>query len=84
MAWTRKLKAPIALDDGRRLVTLADARALMIGLPELHLQNGPWQAAAALLLRAAKGKAASMEELQRQLEIAVKAEGLVLGQRRKR
>jgi tetraacyldisaccharide-1-P 4'-kinase len=54
MRRTHKLKAPIALDDGRRLVTLADDRTLIMGLPERRLQNGHWQPAGALLLRSTK------------------------------
>jgi hypothetical protein len=45
MSWTRKLKAPIVLDGGRALVTLADAPALIAGLLQRHLGNGYWQAA---------------------------------------
>ena len=75
--WTPKLKAPIELDDGRRLVTAADARSLMIGLPEDHLHSSHWQAAGTLLMRAVTKKSVSMDELQSQLLIAIRAEGLL-------
>jgi hypothetical protein len=33
MPWTRKLKAPILLNDDRRVETLSDARKIIQGLP---------------------------------------------------
>jgi hypothetical protein len=34
MPWVRKFDEPIALKDGRTIATLADARRLMVSLPE--------------------------------------------------
>ena len=34
MSWSRKLPQPVRLRDGRELITLSDARALILGLPE--------------------------------------------------
>jgi hypothetical protein len=34
MSWTSKLKTPMALKDGRMLETLADARAVILGMSE--------------------------------------------------
>jgi hypothetical protein len=34
MSWTGKFKIPLALKDGRAIETLADARAVILGLPE--------------------------------------------------
>jgi len=86
MPWTRKLKALIALDDGRRLVTLADARALMMGLSERHLANGHWLYAGELLLKAAEPDTTKvdLEAAERQLDVALKGEGLLERVRRKR
>jgi len=85
MPWTRKLKARIALDDGRRLVTLADVRALMMALPERHLANGHWLHAGELLLKAAEPDAtkADLDAAERQLAVALRGEGLLERVRRK-
>ena len=57
MTWRAALPSPIALNDGRTIATLSDARDLMLGLPELHTRNPHWQYAAELLLKAAKAPA---------------------------
>jgi hypothetical protein len=77
MPWTRKLKAPILLNDDRRVETLSDARKIIQGLPERHLQNEHWQSVAALLTGAAKDKSVSIDEVTAQLSRALKAEGLI-------
>jgi hypothetical protein len=76
MAWTRNLTPPIVLKDGRVLETLSDVREVMLSLPERHLQNGHWVYAGQLLMAAATDKGVSMHEVQQQLSIALKAEGL--------
>ena len=53
MSWDRKLK-PIALNDGRNIATLADARELLLALPDRQQRNSQWQYAAELLLYAAE------------------------------
>jgi hypothetical protein len=75
--WTRKLTPPIVLKGGRVLETLADVRELMLSLPERHLGNGHWVYAGQLLMAAATDKGVSMHEVQQQLSIALKAEGLI-------
>ena len=37
MSWSRKLPQPVRLRDGRELITLSDARALILGLPKATL-----------------------------------------------
>ena len=77
MAWIRKLTPPIQLRDDRQLETLGDVRELMLGLPERHLQNGHWVYAGQLLMAAATDKGVSLHDVQQQLSIALKAEGLI-------
>ena len=54
MPWTRKLYEPITLKDGRKLVTLDDARAFMLKLPARHQLRPTWQYAGELVLKAAE------------------------------
>lgn len=76
MTWRTKLPAPIALNDGRTLTTLSEARALILSLPGRHQRNEHWQYAAGLLLdSAASGR--SLKETADQLKIALRAEGLL-------
>jgi hypothetical protein len=77
MAWTRKLTPPVELEDGRRLETLADVRELMLSMSESHLRNGHWVYAGQLLMAAATDKGVSMHDVQQQLAVALKAEGLI-------
>jgi hypothetical protein len=74
MSWTRKLAAPIRLDDGRILRTLADVRALLLSLSPPQQANATWQASGALLLEAAHGgRGASLAELTAQLAQSLRA-----------
>jgi hypothetical protein len=52
--WNARLSKQMRLDDGRTLRTLADARALILGLPEADQQRPKWQQLAGLLLSASK------------------------------
>lgn len=74
MPWTRRLTRPIALKDGRLLITLADARAVMLALPERRRRNELWLYAGALLLEAAV-LGGAMAETAAQQTRALKAEG---------
>jgi hypothetical protein len=76
MPWTRELFAPIALKDGRTLVTLADARALMQTLPQRHQNNEHWLYAGGLMQEAATFNGA-MRETQAHLTRALKVERLI-------
>ena len=51
--WLAKLSHPIALKDGTRLATLADARAFILNEPEHIQERFSWQRAAEALIRAA-------------------------------
>jgi hypothetical protein len=78
MPWVRKFDQPIALKDGRKLATLADARRLMLSLPELRQRTHHWQHTADLLLKAASrdGRFA-LAQVRAQLPRALEAEGLI-------
>jgi hypothetical protein len=75
MPWTRKLKAPIWLNDDRRLATLADARGLLLSLPDRRQQDEDWQYAARLLIGASRGRKVSMDDVRAQLTRVLKAGG---------
>lgn len=76
MTWRATLPSPIALNDGRTIATLSDARQLVLDLPELHTRNPHWQYAAQLLLEASR-KASGVGRADQQLRIALRAEGLL-------
>jgi hypothetical protein len=76
MLWSSKLSAPIVLKDGRTIGTLNQAREMMLSIPEVHQTALHWQHAAAMLSRAAQSKC-GIPEAQMQLELALKAEGLL-------
>ncbi len=78
MSWTRKFDAPIALKDGRKLVSLDDARRLMLSLPESNRRAYHWQSAGELWQMAAcrDGRFAFAQAIA-QLPRALEAEGLI-------
>jgi hypothetical protein len=55
MPWTSKFTTPIALKDGRTASTLADARAVILSLPDYQHRRAYWGYAATLLMKAAQG-----------------------------
>ena len=68
MSWTRKLAAPIQLEDGRTLRTLADVRGLLLSLSPLQQADAGWQTIGALLLDVAHGgRAVGLHDLTTQL-----------------
>jgi hypothetical protein len=73
-----KLCPPIALRDGRILLTLAEAHRLMHSLPEPRLRTEHWQVTADLIHKAAsRCSQFTMAQVQAQLPRALKAEGLI-------
>lgn len=64
----------IALRDGRRLDTLHEARAYIIGLPESHQLRNAWQKAAELLMAAAENRD-GIPAVSKQIELALFVEG---------
>jgi hypothetical protein len=78
MSCTRKFDAPIALKDGRKLVSLDDARRLMLSLPESNRRAYHWRSAGELLQMATcrEGRFA-FAQATAQLPRALEAEGLI-------
>ncbi len=76
MSWSRKLIEQLALKDGRKLRTLNDAAALILSLPESRQRSNEWQCAVPLLVAAADSDAA-LWSAQAQLDVALRAEGLI-------
>jgi hypothetical protein len=71
MSWSSKLNTPIALNDGRELVTLKDAARLLFCLPQSQ-QNWPaWAYTEQLLLAAANGDTFAIDEVENQLSRAL-------------
>jgi hypothetical protein len=52
--WSRKFDEPIALADGRRLVTLDDAASYITALPDEESSAAEWQAAIEALMLVAR------------------------------
>jgi hypothetical protein len=78
MTWHRKLPKTLYLNDGRTVATLAQARDVMLALPQLHQTNTHWQDAAALLLQAAyRGRLAPISDAEAQLSQALTVEGMI-------
>jgi hypothetical protein len=75
MPWSFKIAPPIILKDGRRLETLADARAFIFALPDRH-RDGPELKLAVQMLDVASGDWMVVSEAGEQIRIALKAEGL--------
>jgi hypothetical protein len=76
MSWARKLAKPIVLKDGRKIATLADARAFV--LSQTDQEQLFWQYAAELLVdAAANGDERTVEDARAQLMRALKAERLI-------
>lgn len=55
MPWSAPLSKPLTLRDGKKLETLADARRLILTLPDGDQERNAWQKAAELLMAAADG-----------------------------
>ena len=73
--WNRPLAYPLTLRDGTTIVTLRQAAALLMGLPETWKSNPVWQRAAELTLQAHKsGKAADVRTATDQLCRALQLE----------
>jgi hypothetical protein len=69
---------PLLLGDGRAIKTLADARAVILSLPE-HQQRRPyWEYAGQLLMDAVESdEPAAMDEAYRQLVRALSADRMM-------
>ena len=85
MAWTRKLSAPIVLDNGRTFLRLRDAADFALALSDRQKANPAWQYAIRLMMRAAERGSGDqdLKEAERQLDVVLRMDGL-LGIRRDR
>lgn len=59
MSWSMRLERPIETPEGRKIVTLSDARDYALGLPESRQMAPEVQAGVEALLMVAEGKAPS-------------------------
>jgi hypothetical protein len=73
--WSRPLPRPITIPNVMELTTLADVRALMQHVPAEYRSKFAWRQLAAMLRRAADGKA-DCAELATALQIVFKVEGV--------
>ncbi len=60
MSWQAAFDIPIALPDGRELVTLMDAGEFITGLPPATQKRPEWQAATVALMLVAERGGATM------------------------
>src|ERR1700731_4028671 len=56
MSWSRHFDKPIQPPQGKKLVTLKDAAAYILKLPESKQQSPEWQAAAEAVMMAAEDR----------------------------
>jgi hypothetical protein len=78
MPWTRKFPTSISLKDGRKILTIGDARDLMSSLADGR-QNGPaWQFAVELLQHAStRDDATPAGQARAQLVRVLRADGKI-------
>lgn len=77
MPWTRKLEPPVILKDGRKLLTLADARLLIQSLPEGRGAEPAWQLTGDVLMGAASGQESAVRKINLQLIRALQKDGML-------
>jgi len=78
MPWSRRLPTSLRLNDGRTLSNLAQARDLWRDLPPSDQAHPHWIDAGELLLQAAyRGRQAALDDVARQLRLALHANGLM-------
>jgi hypothetical protein len=78
MPWSHKLSEPIGLKDGRKIISLGDAREMMLSIPIASRRDVKWRYLADLLKEAAADNSyGSRVDLEKQLIVALKTEGLL-------
>jgi hypothetical protein len=78
MSWSRRLPKPLYLNDGRTIVTLAQARDVMLALSKVDQTNPHWRRAAELLMEAAyRGRQEQIQDAGVELSEALRADGLI-------
>lgn len=68
--WFAPLSWPIVTPDGKRLVTLSDAHAFVLALPEADQKTAVWQTVAKLLIAAAE-RGGHIRDATAQVQIAL-------------
>lgn len=68
--WNARLAHPVRLREGGELVTLSDARAYAVALPEPYQRRSAWQGVAHKLMEAAAG-IGTIAAATSQLELAL-------------
>jgi hypothetical protein len=76
MSWSFKIAPPIILKDGRKLETLADARAFILALPGRQSESSHLKLAVQMLDEASRDWMLVWETGE-QISDALKAEGLI-------
>jgi hypothetical protein len=76
------LRPVLALKDGRRIGTLADAPSLFLALPERHRANAHWRYATELLLEAAHCQKPAIDEVDAQTVARPQGRGVDLASQR--
>jgi len=78
MRWPYRLPEPFTLIDGRKVSTLAEARDLILALPELHQSKAHWRYAGELLRVAAQhGEKYAVMDARAQFARALTVDGLI-------
>jgi hypothetical protein len=78
MKWTSNFPRPVVLKDGRKVVSLVQARDLIVLIPSPHLQNAHWECATDFIYDAARsGDEVAIGVAYDQFLRALKAEGLL-------
>ena len=77
MSWSQAFPAPFTLSDGRVIENPREAGELILGLPELHRNNGHGQGAMERLMAAAEDPSEeTLNRASRQFSIALHSECL--------
>jgi len=76
-SWTRKLKPPLLLKNGREIVTLNDAIMLISSLPEGAKRTPGWEYVLALVHDAAQHDDSNIDYVRIGLYAALKADRLI-------
>jgi hypothetical protein len=78
MHWDRKLHQRIALKDGRTILTLTDARRVLLSLPRSDQITPHWRHTGYLLSRAAsRDENVALDQVQAQLPRVLRFTGLI-------
>jgi hypothetical protein len=78
MSWSRRFPTSLHLNDGRTLSTLAQARDLVLDLPQLDQANSHWASAGELLVQGAfRNRQTPISDVCTQFSRALHVDGLI-------